>query len=154
MNFETMLGDGIVRFTREHSDIKLPEIKSLWAAGADLRSNEDQVVKPGAVVGIKTGLRMQLPSRFLAALITPRSGLALNADITVGNSPGLLDPDYRGELIVILKNHSANAFYVRKGDRIAQLQIVPNFLQCVKMTFVDVLSDTERGESGLGSTGV
>ena len=154
--FQKLLGDGVFKFKNLHDDQnwKLPEPKSLWAAGADLRAYGNHVVPAGCTVAVPTGLSVEMPTRFLAIEFTPRSGLALHEQITVGNAPGLIDPDYRGELMVILKNSSTADFQVRHGDRIAQMQIRLNLMQLCSMQFVDSLSETERGEGGLGSSGV
>lgn len=125
---------------------------STQAAGYDLRSIEDCEIAPGTRRLVETGVKVQMPIG-MCALVTPRSGLALKKGITVLNSPGLIDPDYRGPVNVIVQNHSHQAFSIAKGDRIAQLLFTPfhrpNFVQ------VDELdADTERGDKGYGSSGV
>ena len=151
-----MLGDGVFKFLNVYNDLdlKLPEPKSLWAAGADIRAFDDHIIPAGETIGVRTGLAVEMPTRFLAIEITPRSGLALNDQITVGNSPGLIDPDYRGELVVILKNSGSDDFKITRGDRIAQMQIRLNLMQLCTFQFVGQLSETDRGASGFGSSGV
>ncbi len=132
--------------------IDLPFYATTHAAGADLRAavDEDVVIAPGAHVLIKTGFAMALPDKY-EAQIRPRSGLALKYGITVLNSPGTIDADYRGEVGVILINHGSKAFTVRRGDRIAQMIIAP-FVQA-DFQAVESLSETERGSGGFGSSG-
>ena len=151
-----LIGDGVFKFVNMYGmpEIILPEPKSLWAAGADLRAWGNHVVPAHGTVAVGTGLSVEMPTRFLAIEFTPRSGLALNEQITVGNAPGLIDPDYRGELMVILKNSANTDFHIVSGDRIAQMQIRLNLMQLCTFMFVKELSNTERGENGLGSSGV
>ncbi len=133
----------------------LPVYQTAGAAGADLRANFDDRGKvslaPGARALIPTGLRLALPDGF-EAQIRPRSGLALNHGISLPNTPGTIDSDYRGPLGVILINHGAEPFVVAHGDRIAQVVIAP----VVQAQFVEAetLGDTGRGVGGFGSTGV
>lgn len=152
---ESILGSKTVKFLKCHALAQIPKPKSNWAAGADLHSVEHATIAPNELAVIHTGLKVEPPSNYLSIHITPRSGLAAKNHVTVMNSPGLIDPDYRGELMVLLKNfHPTETFYVNIGDRIAQMQIMPNFIQMVTFAEVLELSDTERGEDGLGSTGV
>ncbi len=132
--------------------IDLPFYATTHAAGADLRAaiDEDIMIEPGKHVLIKTGFAMALPDNF-EAQIRPRSGLALKHGITVLNSPGTIDADYRGEVGIILINHGTEPFTVQRGDRIAQMVIAP-FVQADFMA-VGTLSETERGEGGFGSSG-
>ena len=132
--------------------IDLPFYATTHAAGADLRAaiDDDIIIEPGKHVLIKTGFAMALPDNF-EAQIRPRSGLALKHGITVLNSPGTIDADYRGEVGIILINHGEQPFRVERGDRIAQMIIAP-FAQADFMA-VDTLSETERGEGGFGSSG-
>ena len=132
--------------------IDLPFYASSHAAGADIRAaiDEDVVIKPGEKALIKTGFAMALPNHF-EAQIRPRSGLALKHGITVLNSPGTIDADYRGEVGVILINHGQEPFTVQRGDRIAQMIIAP-FVQA-SFEVADSLDDTERGAGGFGSSG-
>lgn len=130
----------------------LPTYGSPYSAGADLYAciDEDIVVEPGQTVFVKTGLAMEIPVGF-AAFIYARSGLACKKGLAPANKVGVVDCDYRGEVMVALHNHSNEARTVTVGERIAQLVIAPyytaDFLEC------DELSDTVRGEGGFGSTG-
>jgi len=132
--------------------IDLPFYATTHAAGADLRAaiDADITIEPGKHALIKTGFAMALPDNY-EAQIRPRSGLALKHGITVLNSPGTIDADYRGEVGVILINHGNEPFIVQRGDRIAQMIIAP-FVQ-VDFQAVDSLSETERGKGGFGSSG-
>lgn len=105
---------------------------------------------PGKTAMVPTGLSMALPQGF-EAQIRPRSGLAAKFGVTVLNSPGTVDSDYRGEVKVILINHGPEAFEINRGDRIAQMVIAPVTQGILQET--DALPDTERGEGGFGSTG-
>jgi len=132
--------------------IDLPFYATTHAAGADLRAAiiEDVIIEAGEKALIKTGFAMALPDNF-EAQIRPRSGLAHKHGITVLNSPGTIDADYRGEIGVILINHGKEAFTVQRGDRIAQMIIAP-FVQA-QFEAVDTLDETARGEGGFGSSG-
>jgi len=132
--------------------IDLPFYATTHAAGADLRAaiDENVIIESGEKALIKTGFAMALPDNF-EAQIRPRSGLALKHGITVLNSPGTIDADYRGEIGVILINHGKEAFRIQRGDRIAQMIIAP-FVQA-NFQCVDTLDETERGEGGFGSSG-
>jgi len=132
--------------------LDLPFYATTHAAGADLRAaiNEDVVIPAGEHRLIKTGLAMALPDNF-EAQIRPRSGLALKHGITVLNSPGTIDADYRGEVGVILINHGKEDFTVSRGERIAQMIIAP-FVQA-NFREVTELTETERGTGGFGSSG-
>jgi len=132
--------------------IDLPFYATTHAAGADLRAavDEDVVIAPGEHALIKTGFAMALPDNY-EAQVRPRSGLALKHGITVLNTPGTIDADYRGEVGVILINHGKESFVVSRGDRIAQMIIAP-FVQA-NFHEVSELSETERGSGGFGSSG-
>ena len=132
--------------------LDLPFYATSHAAGADLRAavNEEVVIEAGKSALIKTGLAMALPDNY-EAQIRPRSGLALKHGITVLNTPGTIDADYRGEIGVILINHGPESFTVQRGDRIAQMIIAP-FVQA-DFQQVSELSETERGAGGFGSSG-
>lgn len=131
----------------------LPTYQTISSAGMDLRANlaEPIVVKPLERVLVKTGLFIELPHG-VEAQVRPRSGLALKKGITVLNSPGTIDSDYRGEIGVILINLSQEDFIIEDGERIAQMVIAkyeqPNLVE------VTQLSETERGKGGFGSTGI
>ncbi|MEP2447469.1 MAG: dUTP diphosphatase [Balneola sp.] len=134
-------------------DLPLPEYESKSAAGMDIRAALETPVtlKPGERTLIPTGLQMSIPDGF-EAQIRPRSGLAIRNGITMLNSPGTIDADYRGEVKVIAINHGNENFTVEHGDRIAQMVIAPVTQFPVKE--VNDLSSTDRGEGGFGSTGV
>ena len=131
----------------------LPEYKSQGAAGADIRAflKESVTIQRGKAALIPTGLFFEIPEGF-EAQVRPRSGLAAKHGITVLNSPGTIDNDYRGEIKVLLVNFGDADFTVKNGDRIAQIVIS----SVAKADFVlcESLSETKRGESGFGSTGV
>jgi dUTP pyrophosphatase len=99
---------------------------------------------------IPAGVRVAIPDGY-ALLILPRSGLAMRFNVTVANSPGLIDSDYRGEIGVLLANHSAESFTVRRGDRIAQAVLIP--VTRIQWNEGETLDDTARGAGGFGSTG-
>jgi len=133
--------------------LPLPEHASPGSAGVDLRAATDteQVVAPGERLQIPTGLILELPAGW-EGQVRPRSGLALRHGVTLLNSPGTIDSDYRGEVKVILVNLGQEDFRVTRGDRIAQLVVAP-VSQIVVME-TDSLAPTGRGEGGFGSTGV
>jgi dUTP pyrophosphatase len=129
----------------------LPKYETSGSAGLDISSSEDLVIKSGEIKLVKTGIAIALENGF-EAQIRPRSGLALKNGITVLNSPGTIDSDYRGEICVILINHSTQDFVMTKGMRIAQM-VVSRYEQA-KIEEVKNLDETSRGASGFGSTGV
>ncbi|MEN8776061.1 MAG: dUTP diphosphatase [Polaribacter sp.] len=130
-----------------------PNYETEGAAGMDLRANISEAItlKPLERVIVKTGLFIALPIGF-EAQVRPRSGLAAKKGITVLNSPGTVDADYRGEIGVILVNLSKQDFVINDGERIAQLVIAKH--ERINWQEVTVLSETERGSGGFGSTGV
>ena len=130
-----------------------PAYETEGAAGMDLRANisEEITLKPLERAIVKTGLFIALPVGF-EAQVRPRSGLAAKKGITVLNSPGTVDADYRGEIGVILVNLSKDDFVINDGERIAQLIIAKH--ERANWIEVEVLSETERGSGGFGSTGV
>lgn len=132
------------------SNNPIPEYATPLSAGVDLRSSIYVLVDAFDSAIIPTGLHIELPEGY-EAQVRPRSGLALKHQITVLNSPGTIDADYRGEIGVILINHSDTPFAIEPGDRIAQLV----FSKYERAEFVEVkeLSKTERGERGFGHTG-
>lgn len=134
-------------------DLDLPNYKSSGSAGMDLSAaiDNDIIIKSGHSALVKTGIAIALEQGY-EAQIRPRSGLALKNGISVLNTPGTIDSDYRGEICVILINHSTNDFVVSRGMRIAQM-IITKYEQA-KLIEVDELEDTERGSGGFGSTGV
>lgn len=137
--------------------VALPAYQTEGAAGADVRANFPQDAREGLTLDagaralIPTGLRMEIPAGF-EVQVRPRSGLALKHGITLPNTPGTIDSDYRGPLGVIVMNAGTEPFHIAHGDRIAQLVVAP----VVQATFEvgDGLSETERGAGGFGSTGV
>lgn len=130
----------------------LPSYQTFHSAGVDLRANIAGPVKlePMQRVLIGTGLFIELPTGY-EAQIRPRSGLALKHGITVLNSPGTIDADYRGEIGILLINLGADEFVIQPGERIAQMVVSP-FIQ-VEFEPVEILTETERGAGGYGSTG-
>lgn len=134
------------------ADLPLPAYQSADAAGFDLSAavETDLVLAPGAVALVPTGLAMAIPRGF-EGQVRPRSGLAAKNGITVLNTPGTIDADYRGEVKVILINHGSAAFTVTRGMRIAQMIIAP-VLQAA-LVEVGSLDETNRGSGGFGSTG-
>ena len=130
-----------------------PSYETILSAGMDLRANisESLILKPLERVIVKTGLFIALPAG-LEAHVRPRSGLAAKRGITVLNSPGTVDADYRGEIGVILVNLSNEDFLIKDGERIAQLIIAKH--EQITWKEVSILDKTERGEGGFGSTGV
>ena len=134
------------------SPYPLPDYATPGSAGLDLRAHlpEPKVLQPGERVLVPTGLSLALPDGF-EAQVRPRSGLALKHGITVLNSPGTVDADYRGDVGVILINLGAEPFTIEPGDRVAQL-VIAAYAQ-VEWTSVEVLPETERGAGGFGHTG-
>ena len=135
------------------SNNAMPAYETVNSAGMDLRAylpDGELVIKPMQRALVPTGLFMEIPVGY-EGQVRPRSGLAIKSGITVLNSPGTIDADYRGEVKVILINLSENDFVIKSGDRIAQLIIA----KCEQMEVVEVetLSDTERGAGGFGHTG-
>jgi dUTP pyrophosphatase len=142
-----------VRFSRlpTNPDLPLPERATPHAAGYDVRSAEESVtLQPGEIRLVATGLIMELPEG-VECQVRPRSGLALKHGVTLPNSPGTIDPDYRGELRVIMQNLGQEVVKLSRGERIAQL-VFARF-EAPKIVQADSLSTTERGEGGFGSTG-
>ena len=134
------------------SDHPLPNYETLESAGMDLRSNikTDITLKPNQRAIVPTGIFIALPKGY-EAQVRPRSGLAAKHGVTVLNSPGTIDADYRGEIGVILINFSGNDFIIKNGDRIAQM-IIARHERAIWEESND-LSKTERGSGGFGSTG-
>ena len=130
----------------------LPKYSTAYSAGMDLRANINEEISllPQDRVLVKTGLHLEIPQGY-EAQVRPRSGLALKNGITVLNSPGTIDADYRGEVGVVLINHSKDIFYINNGDRIAQLVFAKH--EQATLVRVSVLDESERSEGGFGSTG-
>jgi dUTP pyrophosphatase len=131
---------------------KLPAYESGQSAGMDLRAftEEPIIIQPRQRAVIGTGIYIQLPEEF-EAQVRPRSGLAAKNGITVLNSPGTVDADYRGEIKVILINHSDEPFHISNGDRIAQMVIAK--YERIEWSEADELQSSDRGTGGFGSTG-
>ena len=148
------IADGVVRvFSVLRDGALLPEYQTSGSAGADLHAYlaEPITLKPMERRLIPTGLFVELPAGY-ELQVRPRSGLALKHGVTVLNTPGTVDSDYRGELCVLLINFGSEPFTVQNGDRIAQAVVA----QAVQVSFVqtDALSETGRGVNGYGSTGI
>ncbi|HET9570782.1 MAG TPA: dUTP diphosphatase [Bacteroidales bacterium] len=131
---------------------ELPQYATAQSAGMDLRANLESpiVLKPLERVLVPTGLFIELPVGY-EAQIRPRSGLALKKGISILNSPGTIDADYRGEIGIILINLSADEFQIEDGERICQMVIAAH--ERAEWTLTDTLGDTERGAGGFGHTG-
>ena len=142
----------VVRIMRlSHSEgLPLPAYETAGAAGLDLRATEDVVLKPGTRCVMPTGFAIALPSNF-EAQVRPRSGLAVKHGVTVLNSPGTIDCDYRGEIKVPLINHGTADFVIKRGDRIAQMIVAA--VSQAKFDEVTTLDETARGAAGFGSSG-
>ena len=130
--------------------LELPAYATDGAAGMDVLAAEDVTLNPGARHAVATGLAVAIPHGF-EIQVRPRSGLALKHGISIPNTPGTIDSDYRGEVKVIVINHGAEVFDIRRGDRIAQLVLAP--VTRAAWLAVDELDETVRGEGGFGSTG-
>ena len=134
--------------------LELPAYESSQAAGMDLRAaldkNEPIVLKPGDRTLVPTGLIMEIPDGF-EGQVRPRSGLAFKHGVTCLNTPGTIDSDYRGEVMVLLINHGEQAFKIEHGMRIAQMVIAP--VTRMEVMETSLASNTERGSGGFGSTG-
>ncbi len=132
-------------------DLPLPAYATAGAAGMDVVSAEDVTLPSMGRHAVATGLALAIPEGF-EVQVRPRSGLALKHGISLPNTPGTIDSDYRGELKIILINLGAEAFEIKRGDRIAQLIIAP--VQLGRMIEVETLDETVRGVGGFGSTGM
>lgn len=142
-----------VKIIRMYDDVILPEYKTSGAVGMDIcayEEFEDDYIHPGEIKIISTGIKLQLPDN-VECQVRSRSGLSVQGIIVV-NSPGTIDPDYTGEVRVILTNISNVKYPIYKGDRIAQLVFAP--ITRVKFDEVKTFVETERGDGGFGSTGV
>jgi dUTP pyrophosphatase len=132
------------------ADLPLPSYATVGSAGMDLRSAETLTLKPGARALVTTGIAIALPHN-TEAQVRPRSGLAVKYGVTVLNSPGTIDADYRGEIKVPLINHGHEDFIITKGDRIAQMVLAT--VMTAELVEVETLDDTLRGAGGFGSSG-
>ena len=139
-----------LKIKKLNEDAIIPAYQTELAAGVDLHSIEDYILKTGERKLIKTGLAFEIEKGY-EVQIRPRSGLAYKHGITVLNTPGTIDADYRGEIMVLLINLGNEKFEIKKGERIAQAVIAP----VVQADIIEVeeLSDTKRGKKGFGSTG-
>lgn len=142
-----------VKVTKLDSDLPLPSYATLNSSGMDLLAsiNEDIKIEPGKRILVPTGIAIALPIGY-EGQIRPRSGLALKHGVTVLNSPGTIDSDYRGEICVILVNLSQETFIVSRATRIAQL-VISSYTP-ISWNIVEELPNTERGSDGFGSTGM
>ncbi len=149
-----MVAIRVIREDGADPSIPLPSYETAGAAGADVRANlpggATVMLEPGQRALVPTGLRIEIPQGF-EVQVRPRSGLALKHGITLPNTPGTIDSDYRGPLGVIVLNAGQERFEITHGERIAQLVVAP----VVQATFetADALSETGRGAGGFGSTG-
>lgn len=141
-----------VKYIKLKENAKMPTYGTDFSAGADLYACEggEVIINPGETRLIHTGLSLEIPEGY-AGLIYARSGIATKRGLAPANKVGVIDSDYRGEIMVSLFNHSAEAQAIADGERIAQLVITP-FLK-VEYTEADALTETERGKGGFGSTG-
>ncbi|KXG76915.1 Deoxyuridine 5'-triphosphate nucleotidohydrolase [Fervidicola ferrireducens] len=142
-----------VKRIRGAEDLPLPKYMTSLASGMDLYANvkHDLVIAPGKYEIIPTGIQLEIPPGF-EGQIRPRSGLAAKYGITLLNSPGTIDADYRGEIKIILINHGTSNFTIKRGDRIAQLVIAP--VTKAELVEVESLEETQRGSGGFGHTGL
>ncbi len=149
-----MVAIRVIREEGADPSVPLPSYETAGAAGADVRANlpdgASVILEPGHRALIPTGLQIEIPQGF-EVQVRPRSGLALKHGITLPNTPGTIDSDYRGPLGVIVMNAGQDSFEIAHGERIAQLIVAP----VVQATFQDVeaLTETDRGAGGFGSTG-
>ena len=134
------------------SEVKLPSYKTSGASGMDLMAfiKSSVIIKPKTSCLIPTGLSIAFSKNY-EMQIRPRSGLAAKNNISVLNTPGTIDSDYRGEIKVIIYNHGHNDFHINSGDRIAQMILTP--VMKIEFEEIEDLPDTKRGEGGFGSTG-
>ncbi len=142
-----------VRQLTNGRDLPLPQYATPQSAGLDLQAavEADVAIAPGERALVPTGIAIALPEGF-EAQVRPRSGLAARHGVTVLNSPGTIDADYRGEIKVIIANTSNTTFQVERGMRVAQLVVAP--VVQADWVAVDTLPDTDRGDGGFGSTGI
>ena len=134
-------------------DVIPPEYATRGAAGMDLCAHIDEIMEiaPGETLRVPTGIAIALPDANHVALVCARSGLSVKHGINLANSVGVIDSDYRGEIIVALYNQSDRTYAIEPGERIAQLLIMP--VETPDLCVVDSISETERGAGGFGSTG-
>ena len=142
----------IVKIVRENDKIELPKYETAGAAGMDIRTNITEPIVLGSLERtlVPTGLKIAIPEGY-EVQVRPRSGLALKHGITLLNTPGTIDSDYRGELKIIIANMSKDAYTINPGERIGQL--VLNKVEQIEWEVVETLDETERGAGGFGHTG-
>ncbi len=138
---------------RLSSNVSMPQYKTEGSSGMDISAfvENEIILKPSEKKIIPTGIKLKVPKGY-EIQIRPRSGLAAKNDITVLNTPGTIDSDYRGEIKVILFNHGKNIFKIENGLRIAQMVLCPVIE--AKLSEAEIIDETERGEGGFGSTGI
>ncbi len=139
-----------VKAKKLYIDAKLPEYKTDGASGMDLFSYGNYIVIAGGQMMISTGIALSIPQRY-EGQIRPRSGLAAKHEISITNSPGTIDSDYRGDISIILRNNSDDNFEVKKYDRVAQIIFVK--VERAELKVVDTLDETLRADGGFGHTG-
>ncbi|MFH1589410.1 MAG: dUTP diphosphatase [archaeon] len=141
-----------LKVKKGYEDLELPKHSTTGSAAVDLRAAIDKimVLSPGDSALIPTGLFVEIPEGYMMH-ITPRSGFALKYGISIVNSPGIVDSDYRGEVGVILINHGERYFEIKRGDRIAQATIIKH--ERAEFEVVDDISETKRGSGGYGHSG-
>lgn len=140
-----------IQVKRVSDTARLPARATQGSAGYDLYADCFAEILPGEIVRVKTGIAIAIPANDVAAFIYARSGIAASFGVSPANCVGVVDSDYRGEIIVPLFNHGDTPFLVEPGDRIAQMVFAPVFLP--KLIECDTLDETERGNGGFGSTG-
>ena len=141
-----------IKIKKLSNEVSIPKYETPGSSGMDLSAciEQDVIINPGDKAIIPTGFSLSIPEGY-EVQIRPRSGLAAKKGITVLNTPGTIDSDYRGEIKVILINFDKNKFTVKNGERIAQMVVCP--IEQVSVEEVKELSETDRGTSGFGSTG-
>lgn len=140
-----------IRIEQVDKELPLPRFATKGSVAVDLHSAETFTLNPGEFRKVSTGIKVAVPEGY-EGQVRPRSGLAARNGISIVNTPGTLDSDYRGILYVILINHGFDYFHVKKGDRIAQLMV--NKVELFDWEVTEKLDETERGEGGFGHTGV
>lgn len=147
-----MVNETMIKYKKLHPNAIAPKHQNLFAAGADLYACCDNEINiaPGDSIAVKTGIAMEM-SNDCVGLVFARSGIACKQGLAPANKVGVVDPDYRGEIIVFLHNHSNEYRTIHHGDRIAQMVFIPRCY--AHFAEVDELSSTDRGEGGFGSTG-
>ena len=143
-----------LKIRKTHPAAVIPSRATGGSAGLDLSAAVDApvVIEPGGIAAISTGLAIELPEKDMVALMFTRSSLGVKHGVSLVNSVGVIDSDYRGTISIVLINHSRIPFCVNSGDRLAQLIITP--VIPLEVVVVEELSDTSRGMGGFGSTGV